>query len=100
MAETVTNCPASIGSPCRRIDIAHWAMRRLIPARIHSNQRITAPGVTPGTSALTGFAPGTDGTGTSASLVESKLGDIILDDPAAPGYVDPDLEDLSDQVEA
>ncbi len=99
MNEPVANCPASIGSPCRRIDIAHWAMRRLVPARIKANSRITGDQAVAGTTALTGFAPGTDGGSTSAYLVETRLGNIIIDDPQAPGYQEPDFEQLTSNLE-
>ncbi len=100
MGSPVATCPEAIGSPCRRIDIAHWAMRRLIPARINANSRITAPGVSAGTSSLTGFAPNTQVSGVTAEMVENNLGNIVIDDPEAPGYQEPDLEVLSNDLES
>lgn len=73
-------CPASMPG-CSRIDVARWAMRRVMPAIIHNKHLKPDPGQT----SMTGFV----GYNNLAN-VKSNLGNILFDDPSAAGYTQPD----------
>lgn len=83
-------CPSSMGGSCSRMDVARWAMRRVMPARIFNNSQSEDAGAT----SMTGFV----GHNTVYN-VESNLGDIVFDDPNANGYTAPDQDTLSQQLE-
>lgn len=51
MASRANGCPAEVGKNCTRMDVAHWAMRRVMPARLYSNTLNKSPGDT----IMTGF---------------------------------------------
>lgn len=79
MAEAA-DCPSSMPG-CSRIDVARWAMRRVMPARLYNNGLTQDPGQT----SMTGFVAYNN-----TANVENNLGNIIFDDPTAPGYTAPD----------
>lgn len=83
-------CPSSMGSSCSRMDVARWAMRRVLPARIYNNNQIDDAGST----SMTGFV----GRNTVTN-VNNNLGDIVFDDPNVDGYESPTFEDLAQNIE-
>jgi hypothetical protein len=101
MRSRASSCPASLKTRnCRRIDVAHWAMRRLIPLRIHNNSMIDPEDkeISAGSSALTGFVG--NPRGIKPDWVKKNLSDDrVIDDPSKKGYTPPDPDDLADTVE-
>lgn len=75
MGERETSCPGSLGTPCRRIDIAHWAMRRMLPARAAVGSLIEQSGapLSTGTTGFTGFIPGTQRDGITTDEVYNRI---------------------------
>ncbi|NCC21124.1 MAG: VWA domain-containing protein [Alphaproteobacteria bacterium] len=75
MGERETSCPGSLGTPCRRIDVAHWAMRRMLPARAAVGSLIEQSGssYSSGTTAFTGFIPGTQRDGITTDEVYNRI---------------------------
>lgn len=61
---------------CRRIDIAHWALRRAIPSRLYQNE---LRGETDLKTELTGF----NTSATKTSQVHDSFGEIEITDPDA-----------------
>ncbi len=94
MTEKVGTCPASLGKGCNRMDMAHWAMRRVIPARMYNNSTIDAPG----TTAMTGFRCTTDNN--CKKMTQKTFSDITFDDPTVSGYTPPDEATLTTKLEA
>ncbi len=89
-------CPDSLPG-CSRIDVARWAMRRVMPARIYNNSRESVPGQT----SLTGFVGYSN-----VNNVKRNIGDtpdglekIIFDDPTVAGYEAPDDDTLNTTLE-
>lgn len=89
---TSTLTPGNNGK-CTRMETAHWALRRIIPARIKSNSVHTDPGKTN----FSGFLGGN-----SINAVANNLNnkDISFDDPDSNGYVAPTEEDALADLEA
>jgi len=96
-------CPASMPG-CKRIDIAHWAMRRAIPAYIYKNSQEDEPGKTD----VTGFVGRNN-----INQVENGLEDVPTffhpdeleadadgngtpDGDDIAGFIDTKLDDLED----
>lgn len=78
-------CPASLGSNCSRIDVAHWAMRRVVMARIQSSlpeparQQSQSPSEPKtGNTSITGFVATN-----SASRVRPHLNGSLFYDPTS-----------------
>jgi len=82
-------CPAHMPG-CSRIDVARWAMRRVVPAQVKNNSEIDEPGKT----SMTGFVAYN-----TVSRVEDSLGNIVFDDPSAPGYEEPEEDVLTGELE-
>ena len=64
-------CPATMPG-CSRIDVARWAMRRVIPAAIYNSSLQSSPGQT----SMTGFVARN-----TLANVQSNLGNIVFFDP-------------------
>lgn len=104
------DCPAEMGGKCTRMDLAHWAMRRVMPVRL-SGDRVKQP---IGKTNLTGFrcmgqknnladcsalAPSTFGrASTGADQVEFS-GSMLFDDPTPATYEQPDPEAIANKLE-
>ena len=82
-------CPSE--ATCSRMEAAHWAIRRVIPARINANQYSEDPGKTH----ITGFV----GYNTVGN-VNDNLGDTVFNDPDV--VTEPDFDqigsDLNDEL--
>lgn len=83
------DCPDTMPG-CSRLDVARWAIRRVLPATIHNKVFDGEPGKT----GLTGFT-----TARNVSDAESLLGDIIVDDPTQSGYNMPGDQELLTSLE-
>lgn len=83
-------CPASMPG-CSRIDVARWAMRRAVPARLAYNAELASA---PGSTAITGFVGYNN-----VATVLANLGDPTFDDPTQPGYTPPEHDEISGRLE-
>jgi hypothetical protein len=75
-------CPPSLGPKCSRIDVARWALRRVVPVRLVQNEPDdnNDPDHPPQTM-MTGFVD--DSKNVTAKSVDSKLGDINVKDESS-----------------
>lgn len=94
-------CPASLGSNCTRMDVSHWALRRVIPSQVQNKYDQSDPGDT----ALTGFVINNRPNSFNYdSEVPANLStaDITIDDPDITGGAPSDpsafASDLEDQL--
>ncbi len=99
MANPASSCPVALDSDCRRIDVAHWAIRRLVSARVQANNAIEEPDTEAGVSSLTGFVRQSQIRNPVLEDVTNNLGNIVIDDPTQDGYTPPAPEDLNVEVE-
>lgn len=79
-------CPASLGDECSRIDVARWALRRVIPARLAQTEQQAEEDRDK--THLTGFV---DSDAEDESDVENHMQDIEVDDNDS---VESTIEDL------
>ncbi len=82
-------CPVGMEG-CSRMDLARWALRRVLPTRIYNNKETVDAGKT----LFTGFV----GYG-STNTVLSKLGDPTFDDPTGTGYTPPSETAVNSSLE-
>jgi hypothetical protein len=100
MAEEVTGaeCPAGLGNRCSRMDVARWAMRRIVPSHIQRKYTYDDPGATD----LTGFVK-FKGNPDVAIPQELQTEDITFDDAAVTGGPPADpaaqMQDLEDELQ-
>lgn len=97
-ASPYVDCPVGLKGPCSRMDVAQWAMRRVMPARITSNSASEKPGKT----SLTKFrcTGGVNGASSDCDdLAVKDFSDIDFDNPNAEGYVAPDNEAVAEKLE-
>ena len=73
-------CPTGLSRNCNRMDVAHWAMRRVMPARLYSNTVTKNPGDT----LMTGFV-GSNSTGNVESGIRRDWNKILFDDAPDDG---------------
>lgn len=83
-------CPSSMPN-CSRIDVARWAMRRAVPARLAYNAELASEA---GSTAITGFVARNN-----VANVLANLGDPTFDDPTQPGYTTPADDEIRDRLE-
>lgn len=82
-------CPPGMGTDCRRIDVAHWAMRRIVPARMYGNKLIEKPGVT----SMTGFKcvnKTEDNINDCKQVNQDSFSEIVFNDPAVDAPLEGD----------
>lgn len=91
MSEKVSKCPPGLTGSCTRMDVAHWAMRRVIPARMYNNSTID----TPGSTGITGFRC-TNGATCGSN---GTFNNITFDDPNSNGYKPPDADNVAKKLE-
>ncbi|GAB3326637.1 vWA domain-containing protein [Haliea atlantica] len=72
-----TNCPPEMKPFCTRIDIARWALRRVVPARIKQQKEMVESGEPSQETELTGFITNQ----AIESRIRSSLRNISIDDP-------------------
>ncbi len=92
------------GNKCSRMDVAHWAMRRVVSSRIYGNTTVDTPGQT----SISGFKPTYDANGRriyTVDAIKSVINDvngdstILFDDPTDPFYQSPDLDSILNSLE-
>ncbi len=91
MSASTGRCPSGLSGNCSRMDVAHWAMRRVIPARMYSNSTTD----TAGSTGITGFRCTSGATCGSANTFNN----ITFDDPNTPNYTAPTADDVSKKLE-
>lgn len=65
------NCPASLRNQCNRMDVAHWALRRVVPARLA--QERDRPEDERGDTKLTGFVNASGDYNTTSRQIGNPL---------------------------
>ncbi len=91
MSTTTGKCPTGLSGNCSRMDVAHWAMRRVIPARMYSNTTTD----TAGSTGITGFRC----TSTATCGNASTFNNITFDDPNAANYTAPTADAVNKKLE-
>jgi hypothetical protein len=89
MAEDQSSSFCPPGAPtCKRMDVARWAVRRALPARLYVNQQ----GPQPGKTLFTGFV-GYSMSDITSNLTELDDNDLlVLDNPSMTGYIPPKFD--------
>jgi len=89
-------CPVGMEG-CSRMDLARWALRRVLPSRIYNNQDMEGAGKT----LFTGFVNDTNGTSDDAiAAVDRDMGNPTFNDPTSPNYTHPTEDAVNSALES